>query len=493
MDRPLVINPVSQPQTEARVTLFCLGSASVARIAADASVEILFGPGKPLAVVTALLLAPSRTASRERIIDLLWGNHDLAYGRKQLRNALHYLRSSIGQWVIDADKQTCTLSPALTADVLDFRAAIERDDLEAALAIYRGDFLPDFASPDCGEFELWAEKQRAYFRSFAAGAAETVSRRALDTGQFRKARDFAVRLREIDSGSELAWRVGLEAAVASGDSRVIAAEATLFEQWLGHEEREPDTASKAILRAARSADDASASETSRNALVTELVGREHEFKAILDAWSRARAGRPQAVYLTGPAGLGKTRLLKDVEGRLRSERARTVSVRGHIGERAVPYAFIVTLVHELARLRGAKTVSESVAATLVSIDPRLSQHFSVAADHAPAHDVPNRRSIAVRELLSAVSSEAPLALLLDDVHWLDENRGPSWPQRFPATSATTFCSPWRREPRLWALSATRSRPRSPCGRSTRMRSASWSHSLARCRRRWNGRYRWFVD
>ena len=40
----------------------------------------------------------------------------------------------------------------------------------------------------------------------------------------------------------------------------------------------------------------------------EFVGRERELQAMNEVWERAKAGRPQLLFVAGEPGIGKTRL-----------------------------------------------------------------------------------------------------------------------------------------------------------------------------------------
>ena len=155
--------------------------------------------------------------------------------------------------------------------------------------------------------------------------------------------------------------------------------------------------------------------------MTDLVGRETEFNAIVDAWRRAGAGKPQLVFIQGDPGLGKTRLIDDLKRRFRFDRERAVVARAFPGERTVPFSFLVSLIHALSRLPGATGVDANVVPTLLSIDPRLSGTFSGKPEAGSLFDVITRRSLALRELLAAVCDEAAVPILIDDYHWIDES------------------------------------------------------------------------
>ena len=53
--------------------------------------------------------------------------------------------------------------------------------------------------------------------------------------------------------------------------------------------------------------------------LTRLVGRDAELEILERSWEEARAGRCQIVNLVGEAGIGKSRLLHELRGRLEGE------------------------------------------------------------------------------------------------------------------------------------------------------------------------------
>ncbi|MEQ1692542.1 MAG: hypothetical protein ABMA00_14735, partial [Gemmatimonas sp.] len=67
----------------------------------------------------------------------------------------------------------------------------------------------------------------------------------------------------------------------------------------------------------------------------------------------------------------------------------------------------------------AKGVSPGSEKALLAINPALSSYFTGDPDTATGDEALRRRTLALNELLSAVSDEQPLALALDDLQWAD--------------------------------------------------------------------------
>ncbi|HXJ62467.1 MAG TPA: AAA family ATPase, partial [Actinomycetota bacterium] len=84
---------------------------------------------------------------------------------------------------------------------------------------------------------------------------------------------------------------------------------------------------------------------------TPFVGREHELRWLLGTWRRARRGRGGLVFVSGEAGIGKTRLLAEVAARVEGNvryvgaggagPARAVEELDDVGDAAAPTLLVV--------------------------------------------------------------------------------------------------------------------------------------------------------
>ena len=134
-----------------------------------------------------------------------------------------------------------------------------------------------------------------------------------------------------------------------------------------------------------------------------LVGRAEAFERIAWVVSGARAGRGGALLLRGDAGSGKTALLAATD----TSGTTLLRCAGSPDERDLPFATLHALVRPLRHL-----VPGLVPAQREALDLAL----GLTSGGTPT---PLLIGAATLSLLDAASSDAPVLLLVDDVHWID--------------------------------------------------------------------------
>jgi DNA-binding SARP family transcriptional activator len=417
--RHMANGPSVKPPHGKRIRLRTLGKAALVEHAEGRDPVEILGPGKPLALLAYLTRSPQRTASRDHLLDLLWADHPPDAARHALRQAVWYLRKRIGDEALEAGDGSVRLVGPLETDDLLFETAVAEVDLQRAIDCYHGPFLPDLAVPGGARLEQWADSVRGYLQSLFFRTAEVVVRQWLSAGRTREARALATRVRDTNPLEEVGWRLLLEALCSAGDWVTAGVTADELERLLAREGRRPEPATTAALRRARQIapavrrDDAAAT-----TLVTELVGREREFATVTLAWARARQGPGRHIHISGGAGLGKTRLLQDLHSRLLTVGARVVYVNANPGTRHVGYSYASDLAQALAQLPGAASISPACASILVGLNPALSSVYDRRADSSQ-HDATRKYLIALKDLLAGIADEQPVALFVDDLHWID--------------------------------------------------------------------------
>ena len=127
----------------------------------------------------AFFAVSSRTGyqRRDSLLNLFWPESGSSHARDSLRQAVRYLRRSLGADVIvgRSDEELGIDPDRLWCDACAFEQALDAGETEQALELYRGDLLPGFFLSDVPGFEHWLERERARLRARAVEAAWTVA------------------------------------------------------------------------------------------------------------------------------------------------------------------------------------------------------------------------------------------------------------------------------------------------------------------------------
>ena len=151
------------------------------------------------------------------------------------------------------------------------------------------------------------------------------------------------------------------------------------------------------------------------------VGREEPLQSLLERLERAALGEGRVLLLGGDAGVGKSRLVRDLKNEATMRQVRVIEGRCSSTESSVPYAPLM----DALRFRIAKGEGEAVArmlgplrAVLAPLFPQL-EGSADASEPSPdrSHDRPFELIFRVLERLA---SDDPMLLILEDVHWADQ-------------------------------------------------------------------------
>jgi tetratricopeptide (TPR) repeat protein len=167
-----------------------------------------------------------------------------------------------------------------------------------------------------------------------------------------------------------------------------------------------------------------------------FVGRDAELAQVTSAFERAAGDHtPILVSITGPPGIGKTRLRREVLARLsaRAEAPRVILQRSEAYGKRQALGAATDVVRALLNLPKGNTVPEAEAAIVEQLGPETrsevtSQNRKVVArllaDEAlPAEaDVGDMRDLlwlAMTDLVLQVTGPAPTVVVVEDLQWAD--------------------------------------------------------------------------
>lgn len=166
--------------------------------------------------------------------------------------------------------------------------------------------------------------------------------------------------------------------------------------------------------------------------LTGFVGREREMKLLVSCWDRVKRGNGQIVTVSGEAGIGKSRLIKQLRDTVASEGR----VFEYFGSQYHTNTAFHPIVEQVARSSGVG-VEESQEARIEALrkmleriagDYQVHLPWIAALASLPAKDMPTvvppeqrkqKTFDAILWWLGAVSQKKPLLLVIEDAHWLD--------------------------------------------------------------------------
>ena len=147
-----------------------------------------------------------------------------------------------------------------------------------------------------------------------------------------------------------------------------------------------------------------------------LVEREVELGEIDRALAGAVAGEGSLLLFEGPAGIGKTALLEAARDRAEQAGVVVLPARGAELEGGFPYGVVRQLLEPTVRAADGPARERLLAGAAALAGPAvLGAEAAPIAMSDPAFAVVH----GLYWLVANLSSEAPLAVVLDDVHWSD--------------------------------------------------------------------------
>lgn len=387
-------------------------------------------PARPDTVRVAALLGylavhhdtPHR---REKLAELLWPDQEPGRGRRLLSDALWRARRLLeaagepSALATGRDTVVLRLAPGVHVDAVAFErvalageaAAVE--DLEAAIKLYRGDFIEE-----C--YDDWAIPIRERLHEQLLTLLGQLLARRRERGEHEAALQVALRLLEYDPLREethreiirLYYLLGREADALRAYERCRE----LLARELGVA---PEPATTALYEeiAALSGGPVAAPE----ALIGDVrfVGRRLERAALLAAVERALAAEGGVAVVAGEAGQGKTRLLRELASGASWRGAHVHWGRGFADARRRPLGPLREALESLLARPAARQALTTLERGLVDELALLLPDLADGTPRRPGAGRPSRLHVAVAELLLALSAETGQVLIFEDVHAFD--------------------------------------------------------------------------
>jgi DNA-binding SARP family transcriptional activator len=383
---------------------------------------------KSLALLAFLALEPGEH-SRDEIMALLWGEYPEEKARVSLRQALTHLRDAVGD-ALHIDRASVGLVVEPESDVRRFLAAADASPRDAA-EVDVVHFLNELRLRQASGFEEWAEaKRQSLFRRYTGVLAASI-REAIASSRWREAVRASERWVAIDGFSADAALALMESQFLSGNRAAALHAFADYRSRLDAADRpRPD---QRLLDLAQRVEDAGAGrESGERRQATEewyaaspsfygsLIGRDGEWDRLRVSWQAASRGQARAVLVEGESGVGKSRLAEDFVRWVTTEGGAVLRGRGFDVRVGVPFGAMIEALRSGIDAPGLSGTDPQWLAEVARVVPELKQRFAALPEVGPASTADSWRLFeGIAQVLLAISEEAPLTVLIDDVQWCD--------------------------------------------------------------------------
>ena len=359
--------------------------------------------------------------SRARVIELLWDEPDGVHQRHRLSQLLYALKRKSGRKIMRDDGGFLIGVTDGFCDLAKILRSVKTQDFHECGAVPWNDFLSRIQSAPTTAFERWQESlaQRSedlftesLLKACATAEAEA---RSSDLGTL-----LSVAVNTCPPKEDL-LRLSIRHLVMVDNvdqvRKTISNFADRWQQAFGSSWLPDPMTSELCDRA----EECGQSYGSTNVPVSSppLVGRGPELKFLTTRLTAPKT-HPQLIVVMGEAGIGKTRIIDETMRRVHLDGIRTLAASGAEFEDCIPLNPIIDVLQQLSE-EDLSALGEPWVTVLRGLMPR--------AQGAPEKTMPpplrplslSRRLMeALLLLFEHLSGRQPLALFLDDVHWMDE-------------------------------------------------------------------------
>ena len=313
-----------------RLSIYLFGSFSVRQ--GEQVLTGAFRTRKERALLAYLAVEQRQMHRRESVAELLWPERPEGYARTNLRQALLGLRRAIGEDYIRVSDEMIQVEPSqlIWLDVDAFRTiywktlnhahqSVESctecaNNLQAAIELYRGDFLEDVCLADAHGFQEWCVFHREQHFRYLLSALQSLSTYNQRQREYELAHQYAWRYVNLAPLEEAAHRQLMTVLALSGRRTAALEQYHACSSLLSKELAvEPSSETQALYEEIRDGKHIHEKQGTDGlhypnklpAGLTSLYGREAELGTLEDCLKNPTC---RLISLVGMPGSGKTRL-----------------------------------------------------------------------------------------------------------------------------------------------------------------------------------------
>jgi DNA-binding SARP family transcriptional activator len=396
-------------------------------------------PGrKAPALLKLLALSGDHQLVRDQAMELLWPDLDAASAAGQMYKAIHQLRKAFGtgepeanasEWIVTHGNLVLLAPPdGLVTDVDAFEqtardalASRHIKELERAVALYAGDLLP------MDMYAAWACAPRDRLRQLYIDVLLALAQAYQARGDLAAAAEMHRTALDKDATLEIAHRGLMTIFARQGQrDRALKQYGVCLDALADELGVAPSQETRALYdEIDRQQETAVAVDRTRldtPIRMTPLVNREAECRVIDGCLDELLAKHGSVLLIEGPAGIGKTRLTRELVARAQRRGFHTLVGAAYEMEGSIAYGPFLDILR--AALRDSPAGQERLPAEIASVLPNC---FGTG-QRQDAQPVPNSDPRAaqtylfagIAEFLRQRAASAPLVVVLENSHAADQ-------------------------------------------------------------------------
>lgn len=384
-------------------------------------------------LIAYIVLHRSAPVIREQLAFIFWPDTSESQARTNLRNLIHQLRQAFPFFssciTFDSHILEWRNDTAFQLDIDAFRRCLiaspgqapAKEALEEAVQLYKGDLYPA-----C--YEDWILPFREDLHHEFIGALDRLASLQEEAREYPQALHMARRLVLAEPLQPAANQRLMRLYTLIGDRPAALKAYRTYSRLLWDEVgAKPDTQIEELYQRLQAAEKPpqkggikfsvkdSAKPEGREA--GPMLGRTEEWRKLLALWQSAETGKIQIGFITGEAGIGKTRLISELSNWAELQSISTNIAMCYPAEGSLPYGPVMNWI----RAHPLPTLDKIWLAEIGRLLPELIQKIPGPPRLEPLHEAWQRQRLFEALARAVLGRSRSQILVLEDVQWCDRD------------------------------------------------------------------------
>ena len=364
----------------------------------------------------------NKQATRDELADLLWGNYNEKYAKKNLRNAIYNILKLFKKDIIISSKKSLL--------VLNTKLEIELDldiflrDNNEGINSYVGEFLQGFTVKKTEKFEEWMIERKRYYHDLYINKLYFQLNKNLKKRFYNDVEYYAKLIIKADEFDENAYRLLIKTYLNKGDYTKGIKVYNELSNFLKKELNiEPDSNTKILINRVlklRNIDKKQESFFYKK----YFYGREKESSFIFSEYKNFINNKDyRSIILFGEAGVGKTKLAQEFINLIKKEKISIFKANCYQTEESYILKSWNNIFSMMPSniLNTIKFPKNSIILNLFPIFSNNKEDLSFNFKSIKNSDYSKHQKIeeGIIKILNKVSMQNKVILIFEDIHWMD--------------------------------------------------------------------------